>query len=209
MVTWSIIGLCVAVYVLQLAIPGDYVFQNFAFANMAAVDEPWRMLTSAFLHSQSNILHLGLNMYTLWIFGQMLEPLLGRARFLALYLISAVGGSVGYMLLTPVTSNVGVIGASGAIFGLFGAALLIQRRMGGAMTQLWVLLAINLAFGFMVPGIAWQAHLGGLATGAACAGILVGSGHTRRPAVLQWAGLAVVVIALALLTVWRDASTVI
>ncbi|MDP5226921.1 MULTISPECIES: rhomboid family intramembrane serine protease [Arthrobacter] len=208
-VTWSIIGLCVAVYVLQLAIPGDYVFQNFAFANMAAVDEPWRMLTSAFLHSQSNILHLGLNMYTLWIFGQMLEPLLGRARFLALYLISAVGGSVGYMLLTPVTSNVGVIGASGAIFGLFGAALLIQRRMGGAMTQLWVLLAINLAFGFMVPGIAWQAHLGGLATGAACAGILVGSGHTRRPAVLQWAGLAVVVIALALLTVWRDASTVI
>ena len=84
------------------------------------VFEPWRMLTSAFLHSQGFILHIVLNMYMLWIFGQALEPLLGRIRFLAVYLLSAIGGSVGYLLLTPDRSRwagpVGVVGASGADF---------------------------------------------------------------------------------------------
>lgn len=205
-VTWGIIAVCVAVYALQWLIPGDFIFQNFAFANIFAASEPWRMLTSAFLHSQGNILHLALNMYTLWIFGQALEPLLGRARYLALYLISAVGGSVGYLLLTPWIPVVGVVGASGAIFGLFGAMLLVQRRRGGPMTQLWVLLAVNLAFGFMVSGIAWQAHLGGLVTGAACAAVLVGTGRTQRAALWQWLGLGLVTVALVVLTVWKDST---
>ncbi len=89
------------VYVLQWMVPGDAVFENFAFANIFAVSEPWRMVTAAFLHSQGFLLHIVLNMYTLWIFGQALEPLLGRIRFLAVYLISAIGGSVGFLLLTP------------------------------------------------------------------------------------------------------------
>ncbi|MFJ3957327.1 rhomboid family intramembrane serine protease [Arthrobacter sp. NPDC090010] len=203
-ITWGIIAVCTVVYALQWLIPGDYIFQQFAFANVYAVSEPWRMITSAFLHSQGNVLHLLLNMYTLWIFGQALEPLLGRARFLALYLISAVGGSVGYLLLTPWLPIVGVVGASGAIFGLFGAMLLVQRRRGGPMTQLWVLLAINLAFGFMVSGIAWQAHLGGLVTGAACAAVLVGTGRVRNAGLWQWGGLALVTAALVLITVWKD-----
>ncbi|MEZ2372759.1 rhomboid family intramembrane serine protease [Arthrobacter sp. RCC_34] len=205
-ITWGIIAVCVAVYALQWLIPGDFIFQNFAFANIYAGSEPWRMLTSAFLHSQGNILHLALNMYTLWIFGQALEPLLGRARYLALYLISAVGGSVGYLLLTPWLPVVGVVGASGAIFGLFGAMLLVQRRRGGPMTQLWVLLAINLAFGFLVSGIAWQAHLGGLVTGAACAAVLVGTGRSQRAPLWQWLGLGLVTVVLVILTVWKDST---
>ena len=89
------------VYILQWALPGDLVFQDFAYANIFAGSEPWRMLTSAFLHSQGFLLHIVLNMYSLWIFGQVLEPLLGRLRFLAVYLLAAVGGSVGFLLLTP------------------------------------------------------------------------------------------------------------
>ncbi len=106
LVTFGIIALCAVLYVLQWLIPGDEVYQNLAFATVYAtpeygVFEPWRMLTSAFLHSQGFILHIVLNMYMLWMFGQALEPLLGRIRFLAVYLLSAIGGSVGYLLLTP------------------------------------------------------------------------------------------------------------
>ncbi|BAS06640.1 putative rhomboid protease YdcA [Arthrobacter sp. Hiyo4] len=161
--------------------PGEWIYQNLAFANVFATPEfgefePWRMLTAAFLHSQGFILHIVLNMYMLWIFGQALEPLLGRVRFLALYLISAIGGSVGYLLLTPGyvpgVPLAGVVGASGAIFGLFGAMLLVQRHRGGDTRQLWVLIAINGVIGFVVPQIAWQAHLGGLVTGALCAAVI-------------------------------------
>jgi membrane associated rhomboid family serine protease len=103
-------------------------------------------------------------MYTLWIFGQLLEGMLGKWRFLALYLIAGLGGSVGVLWLGD--PRMGVVGASGAIFGLMGAFLVIQRRLGGQTTQLFVLLGINLLIGF-VPGwnIAWQAHLGGLVVG--------------------------------------------
>ncbi|MGO4434478.1 rhomboid family intramembrane serine protease, partial [Paenarthrobacter sp. RAF9] len=172
LVTYLIIGVCVLVYILQWVLPGEVIFQNFAFANIFADTEPWRMLTSAFLHSQGFLLHIVLNMYTLWIFGQALEPLLGRIRFLAVYLISAVGGSVGYLLLTPSFPVVGVVGASGAIFGLFGAMLVVQRHRGGETKQLWVLIAINGAIGFFVPTIAWQAHLGGLIAGGLAAGVI-------------------------------------
>ena len=96
--------------------------------------EPWRMLTSVFLHSTSLIFHILLNMYTLWIFGRLLEPMLGRGRFLALYLISGLAGSIGVVVLAA--PNAQVLGASGAIFGLMGAFLVIQRRLGGNMTQL-------------------------------------------------------------------------
>ena len=88
LVTYGIIALCAVMYVLQWMVPGEWIYQNLAFANVFATPEfgefePWRMLTSAFLHSQGFILHIVLNMYMLWIFGQALEPLLGRVRFLA------------------------------------------------------------------------------------------------------------------------------
>ncbi|OFI36466.1 rhomboid family intramembrane serine protease [Arthrobacter sp. SW1] len=211
MATFLLIGACVVLYVLQWIVPGDVIFQNFAFASAFADPqyghfEPWRMLTAAFLHSQGFVLHIALNMYTLWIFGQALEPLLGRTRFLAIYLLSAIGGSVGYMLLTPVFPVIPVVGASGAIFGMFGAMLVIQRHRGGDTKQLWVLIAINGAIGFMVSGIAWQAHLGGLVTGALSAAAVAYAPRGPRRALYQAAGLAVVAVLLVLATALRTAA---
>jgi membrane associated rhomboid family serine protease len=209
-VTFGIIAVCVAVYALQWLIPGQAVYEQFAYNNVFATPqygafEPWRMLTAAFLHSPDSLLHIMLNMYTLWIFGQALEPLLGRIRFLALYLISAIGGSVGYLLLNPVLvpgqGLVGVVGASGAIFGLFGAMLLVQRHRGGDTRQLWVLIAINGVIGFLIPQIAWQAHLGGLVTGALCAAVLAYTPRGPRQGLIQAAGL-VAVLALLIAASW-------
>ncbi|WP_248763424.1 rhomboid family intramembrane serine protease [Pseudarthrobacter sp. SSS035] len=206
-VTFGIIALCAVMYVLQWVVPGEWIYQNLAFANVFATPEfgefePWRMLTAAFLHSQGFILHIVLNMYMLWIFGQALEPLLGRVRFLALYLISAIGGSVGYLLLTPGyvpgVPLAGVVGASGAIFGLFGAMLLVQRHRGGDTRQLWILIAINGVIGFVVPQIAWQAHLGGLVTGALCAAVIAYTPRGPRQRLLHAAGLVAIVLLLAL-----------
>ena len=205
LVTLGIIAVCALMYVLQWVVPGEWIYQNLAFANVFATPafgefEPWRMLTSAFLHSQGFILHIVLNMYMLWIFGQALEPLLGRIRFLAVYLICAIGGSVGYLLLTPAyvpgVPLSGVVGASGAIFGLFGAMLLVQRHRGGDTRQLWILIAINGVIGFVIPQIAWQAHLGGLVTGALCAAVIVYTPRGPRQGLLQVVGLAAVVLLL-------------
>ncbi|WP_353826914.1 rhomboid family intramembrane serine protease [Agromyces litoreus] len=166
-VTYSIIGITVAVYLLQL-VPGLAVTDRLLYAGVYSLPfnfEPWRMITTMFVHSTALIFHVLLNMYTLWIFGQLLENVLGRWRFLALYLISGLAGSVAVLWLSD--PRTGVVGASGAIFGLMGAFLVIQRRLGGNATQLLVLVGINLVIGF-VPGfnIAWQAHLGGLVAGA-------------------------------------------
>jgi membrane associated rhomboid family serine protease len=215
LVTFGIIAVCALLYVLQWLIPNDWIYQNLAFASVHAspefgVFEPWRMLTAAFLHSQGFILHIVLNMYTLWIFGQALEPLVGRIRFLAVYLISAFGGSVGFLLLTPAyvlgQPLTGVVGASGAIFGLFGAMLVVQRHRGGDTRQLWVLIAINGAIGFIVPQIAWQAHLGGLVTGAACAAAIAYAPHGARRGLWQSAGLVLVLALLVAATWFRMAS---
>lgn len=209
LVTLGIIALCAVMYVLQWVVPGEWIYQNLAFANVFATPEfgafePWRMLTAAFLHSQGFILHIVLNMYMLWIFGQALEPLLGRIRFLAVYLISAIGGSVGYLVLTPAyvpgVPLSGVVGASGAIFGLFGAMLLVQRHRGGDTRQLWILIVINGVIGFVVPQIAWQAHLGGLVTGALCAAVITYAPRGARQGLLHAAGLAGVVLLLFLVS---------
>lgn len=136
--------------------------------------EPWRLLTAALVHG--SFWHLGLNMLALWMIGRSLEPMLGRARFAALYVISALGGSVAVGLISPLTP---VIGASGAVFGLMGALFVIGRHLGANVTGIVVILGINLALGFL-PGaqISWQAHVGGLVTGALVAFILA---RTRRP----------------------------
>jgi membrane associated rhomboid family serine protease len=206
--TIVIIAACALVYALQWLIPGGAVEDKLAFASAYAAPvygsfEPWRMLTSAFVHSQGFILHIVLNMYMLWLFGQALEPLLGRIRFLAVYLLSALGGSVGYLLLTPMLPPVGVEGASGAIFGLFGAMLVVQSQRGGDTRQLWVLIAINGAIGFIVPGIAWQAHLGGLVTGAACAAAIAYAPKGPLRGFWQTAGFLLVLVLLIALSWFR------
>ena len=202
-VTYAIIAVCVLVFLLQnIPMLGQEVTSAIRYAGVystPAAFEPWRMLTSVFAHA--NLIHIALNMYTLWIFGMVLEPMLGRLRFLILFLVSGFAGSVGVLLLA--NPLVPVVGASGAIFGAFGAFFIIQRRMGGNATQILVLVAINLAIGF-VPGfnIAWQAHVGGF-----IGGLLVGLIYVearRRPTWRRWEWplvvlLVVVLIALSLI----------
>ena len=137
--------------------------------------EPWRFVTSMFGHALS-IFHIGFNMYALWALGRSLEPFLGRARFLAAYLMSGLGGGALFCLMATadggraILPNVddGVVGASGAIFGLFGVLLIVQRRLGASTRELWVVLAINAALLLFISGIAWQAHLGGFLVGMMC-----------------------------------------
>ncbi|WP_413249377.1 rhomboid family intramembrane serine protease [Sinomonas flava] len=201
-VTFALIAACALVYVLQWVIPNDAVYQNFAYATLLTGIEPYRMLTSAFLHAQSFVLHIVVNMYTLWIFGQALEPVLGRVRFLAVYLLSAVGGSVGYFLLTPPGLG-GVVGASGAVFGLFGALFVVMRQRGGDSRQLLVLIAINAVLGFVIPQIAWQAHLGGLVTGALATAAIAYAPRGRLRTLVQVGAMVAIAVVLAVVTVVR------
>lgn len=174
-VTYTLIGLCVAVYVLQI-LPGSTVTQTLFYWPAVTAFEPWRMITASFLHSPNAFFHILANMWALWVLGQALEPILGRVRFLALYLLSALGGSVSVLVLADpagLSWRTPVLGASGAIFGLFGVLLVVQRVTRGPLTQIVALLAINAAIGFVVPGISWEAHLGGFVTGLAGALLLV------------------------------------
>jgi membrane associated rhomboid family serine protease len=172
-VTMTLIALNVGVFVVGLGVPDlDLRFANLAEAPGpdfqligVATGEYYRLLTSAFLHA--NVVHILFNMLALAQIGPVLESALGRARYLALYLLSALGGSVaGYVLANPLQPSVG---ASGAIFGLFSAYYVVVRRLGGETGPIVGLLAINLVITFSVPNIDWRAHLGGLVTGAVIA----------------------------------------
>lgn len=198
-ITITMMAICVVMFALDLAIPKSFIFQNFAYAPFTTESEPWRMVTSAFLHS-TNFMHIAFNMYALWILGNALEPAFGRARFLAIYLVSAFAGSVGVLLLTPVDTV--VVGASGAVFGLFGALFVVQKKRGGDLRQILVLLAINAAIGFIIPNIAWQAHLGGLIAGALCT-VAVAYAPAKNRQLIQWGGIAAVALILIGLTVYK------
>jgi len=191
--------LCGVAYALQWIVPG--FTELFWFAPVYAQVEPWRMLTAAFLHSPGFIFHIAFNLYALWLLGRSLEPLLGRLRFTLLYLISALGGSIGVLMLAPGLQA--VVGASGAIFGLFGALFVIQRQRGGEVKALLILIGINLVLGFVYPSISWQAHLGGLVTGAACGAVLAYAPKGPRRSLFQFGGLALITVVLAVLSfVW-------
>lgn len=198
-VTITMIAICVVAFALDWAIPKDFIFQNFAYAPFLTESQPWRMVTSAFLHS-TNIMHIAFNMYALWILGNALESAFGRVRFLAVYLVSAFAGSVGVLLLSPIDTV--VVGASGAVFGLFGALFVVQKQRGGDLRQILVLLAINAAIGFVIPNIAWQAHLGGLMAGALCTAAIAYAPAKNRNLV-QWGGIAAVVVLLVGLTLYK------
>lgn len=207
LVTRVLIGINVAMFIVTSAsgvnpLSGSgtsKVFDHLALIPPAvAHGEWWRLFTAAFLHF--GIFHIGFNMYALWILGQALEPAFGRARFLAVYIISALAGSVGVLLMTPVDTT--VVGASGAIFGLFGALFVVQRKRGGDLRSIIVLLVINAALGFIIPGIAWQAHLGGLIAGALCAAVIAYAPRRNR-ALVQWGGMAAVVLLMVGLTLFK------
>ena len=172
-VSYSILALTVVVFALQWVTQGA-VTSALAYFPPLTAQEPWRMLTVALVHSDRSIFHIVFNMYSLWVLGPLLESLIGRARFGAVYVLSAFGGSVAVLWLAPLSV---VVGASGAIFGLLGAFFVIQRRLGSRNIQLVVIIAINLALGFLIPGVSWQSHVGGLLIGAALAWIML---RTRR-----------------------------
>ncbi len=208
-VTYVIMGICVLVFLGQWVVAG--VTDAGVLNPQLVASQPWRMLTSAFLHSPGNILHILFNLYALFIFGPLLEQFLGRVRFLALYLITAFGGSLGVVLvyqLAVVTDGASTgwlggllqpsaaLGASGAIFGLLGAVLAMRRAMGVQPVQLIVVVVANLAFSFFVPGIAWEAHVGGLIAGFALgfAFLRTRRSDQRIPQVLAVAGVAVILV---------------
>ena len=194
-VTYSLIVACFLAWGAQLVF-GDAFTYKFLYTPYATILEPWRMLTSAFLHDPSSILHILFNMYSLWIFGRVLEPILGRGRFLSIYLLSAFGGSVSVLWLAGAGTT--VVGASGAIFGLMAAYFVVLRTIGANSGQIVGLIAINLLSGFLISGISWQGHLGGLIVGGVVASIYSrnrGSNQVARRRGLIWLTVAMLIIA--------------
>ncbi len=181
--------------------PLGYIFTNqFFFAPVLAIVEPWRMLTAGFVHDWSGPMHILFNSYAIWLFGRALEPMLGPLRFLILYITSIIGGSVAVLWLSD--PQMPVVGASGALFGLMAAYFVVIRTLGGNGSQIFILIAINFALGFVVSGISWQGHLGGMVTGLVIAGIYAA---TRKPnqKIFQFVGLAGIWIVLVVLTQWK------
>jgi membrane associated rhomboid family serine protease len=198
--TMALIVINVLFWLIEISPYGQYVIAYLAYKPVFTAIAPWQMLTATFLHDSSSPLHLLFNMYTLYIFGQVLEPMLGRARFLALYLIGAFGGSVAVLVFGDPAAT--VVGASGAIYGLMGAYFILLRAIGQNSGQLMGLIAINLIFSFLNPGISWQAHIGGLVAGGIVAAIYAATRRAEQKAV-QMAGLVVLVVALVALSVYQ------
>lgn len=193
--TYILIAMNVLVYLLQRVLPG-FTEMIYLFPAIAA-DQPWRLITSAFAHSPGSLWHLAMNMYGVYIFGVLLEPRLGRLRFIWLYLLSALGGSLGVMVLSdPISAT---LGASGALAGLFLATFVVFRTNKQALRQMGIILVLNVVLGFVVSGISWQAHLGGAVLGILAAGgiVLISRSNPQRGRVQV---LLLSVLSLALLT---------
>jgi membrane associated rhomboid family serine protease len=173
-VTVSLIMINLVIWLLQV-IPGSTVTTTLLYAPLLTVIEPWRMLTAGFVHSPDSVWHILINAYSIYIFGRVIEPMLGPGRFLALYLISIAGGSAMVLWLSEPT--IPVVGASGAFFGLMGAYFIMLKAIGDKSGLLVGLIAVNLVFGFIVPGISWQGHLGGLLAGMAVAWVYAKTRH--------------------------------
>lgn len=191
---WIIIA-CVGIFLFSLFFGGVNGFaSSFGMVPIAiAQGEWWRLITATFLHG--GILHLAFNMYALYWLGPQLERLLGSMRFAAIYFLSALGGSVASYWFSPI--NTVSVGASGAIFGLMAAMIVIGRQMNADISQLAVLFGINVVIGFSQGGIDWRAHLGGAVVGALTAVLMTkGTRETRDQIhLLGSLGIAAVLVA--------------
>ncbi|MFI1419845.1 rhomboid family intramembrane serine protease [Streptomyces sp. NPDC020731] len=166
-----------------------------------AEGEWYRLITSMFTHEA--IWHIAFNMLGLWWLGGPLEQALGRARYLALYLISGLAGSaLTYLLVAGGTAS---LGASGAVFGLFGATAVLMRRLNHDMRPVIALLVINVIITFGWSNIAWQAHIGGLVAGVVIGYAMVHAPRERR-ALVQYGTCALVLAVVVLMTVLRTAQ---
>jgi membrane associated rhomboid family serine protease len=195
----------VAMFVLQ-SVSTDLQSELVLWSPGVAQGDLYRLLSSAFLHYGAT--HLLFNMWALFVVGPPLEMWLGRMRFTALYLLSALGGSVLVYLLSSLTAS--TAGASGAVFGLFGASFVVGKRLN--LDTRWVvgLIAINLAFTFFIPlissqNISWQGHIGGLVTGAVVAAAYVYAPRQRRNLIQVSVTVAILVL-FALLVWWRTSE---
>lgn len=208
LVTKVLLGINAAVFLAVLAVGNRLLDQLLLFGQ--AVTRPYgplegvaegqwyRLITSMFLHQE--IWHIAMNMLGLWFLGPPLEQALGRVRFLGLYLLSGLGGgAITYLLAAPQQAS---LGASGAIFGLFGATAVLMRRLRYDMRPILILLAINLIFTFTWKSIAWEAHIGGLVTGVLLAFALVHAPREHRKPV-QYGVFAVLLAAVVLILVLR------
>ena len=175
---------------------GGTVYQHGAlYGPLVADGEWWRIITGGFLHA--GILHIAFNMYFLYFLGTILEPMIGRLRFALIYVVALVGGSFGALLLSP---NTPTVGASGAVFGLMGAAIIAMRARGIDPWQsgLGVTLLLNLGITFLIPGIAIGGHIGGLIAGGIVGYLLFEVADRRRSSVTPVLAVCVVLaVALA------------
>ena len=200
-VTYVLIGINLLMFVLQMTSTG--LERAFALWPPSVADgDLYRLLTSAFLHFGTA--HIAFNMLALYFVGPPLEMALGRLRFSALYLLSAMGGSVLVYLLTL---NALTAGASGAVFGLFGATFVVGRKLKMDVRGVVAIIALNLVFTFVVPlvssqNISWQGHIGGLVVGAAVAAGYAYAPRQQRNLVQAGETLALVV-AFGVMIWWR------
>jgi membrane associated rhomboid family serine protease len=216
LVTKTLIGINLLVYVITatqgagLNDPGGRLFAKWIlFGPFVANGDWWRLFTCAFLHA--NLLHIGFNMYFLWFVGSPVESALGRGRFLLVYFVSGLAGSAGALLVDPTKPTVG---ASGALFGILGAALILERQrtyvLGG---QAMGLIVINLILSFAFSNISYGGHIGGLVGGVLCTLVLsrFGRGHAAYSRLGLWGiagvlGVGLLSIAVAYLRVRGYAS---
>jgi membrane associated rhomboid family serine protease len=209
-VSYGLIGLNVLIYLITVAqgaginSPGGSLFAKWVLYGPAVANgDWWRLLTAAFLHA--NVLHIGLNMLAVGWLGAPVERFIGHARYLALYVVSGLAGSAGALIANPTTPTVG---ASGAIFGILGALLIIEyQQTGNIAGQAFTLIVINLAFSFTVNGISVGGHIGGLIGGilAMLALSRFGRAHVAygRPGLLGIAALVAVGVLSVALSYWK------
>ena len=193
------------VYLGQISSGGKLTGYLF-YSPLATLVEPWRMITAGFAHSDNlfsdatSIFHIALNMYSLYILGNLLEPMLGTRRFVTLYMLALFGGSVGVLLwANPMDS---VIGASGAVFGLMAAYLIVLRTLGQNSSMVLGIVVANLAFSFLSPGVSWEAHIGGLITGGLVTFLYSRTRLSSQTKLQNW-GIAAIAIVLVGITVVR------
>ncbi|MEW2630260.1 rhomboid family intramembrane serine protease [Streptomyces sp. NPDC048389] len=214
LVTKVLIGINLAVFLAArivgerflepLVLVGQWPPSPYVATEGVAEGEPYRLLTSMFLHWE--IWHVFFNMLMLWWLGGQLEQALGRVRYLALYLVSGLAGSaLTYLIAAPEQSS---LGASGAVYGLLGATVVLMRRMSYDLRPIMVLLAINLFLTFYWEGIAWQAHIGGLVAGVAIAYGLVHAPQGKRRNTVQFATCALVLLAAVAAVVARTVTII-
>ena len=219
--TWALIAACTAVWLVEVLLGflsptlQNWLIYRGMLAPAPMLAEPWAIVTSMFLHAPNSILHILFNMIALYSVGPVLERLIGHWRFLGLYMISGLGGALGMMVWAVVAPGgqgwqTAAYGASGALFGLFAALLVVYRRIGADIRSMLIWMAVNFALPFVVGGVAWQAHVGGVVVGGLLTWLLIGGIRPWRGKSLAWRmqvyGWSVTVLVIALIVACNFAN---